>query len=78
VLELWEAHLEAFEIFCALETQWHIAAGFSVARTGLRYSEATNLMRERGIRRERRAALLEDLRVMERAALEVWNKADDE
>lgn len=76
--ELWPENLEAFEIFCALETQWRIASGFAVIRIGLIYSEATREMRERGIKRERRQELMGDLRAMERAALPVLNKRGDD
>lgn len=76
-VEIWPEHLEALELFCALETQWHVAAGFAAVRTGLIYSEATNLMRERGLGRKRRIEVLEQLRVMERAALDAWNEGED-
>lgn len=76
---LWPENLEAFEIFCALESQWRLVAGLgAVGYSGLIYSEATNLMCERGIARRRRLELLEDLRVMERAAMPILNKARDE
>lgn len=76
--EVWKENLESLEIFCALQTQWHRVAGLSrITCTGLMYSEATNYMRERGIARARRLELLEDLRVMERAALETWNGVAD-
>lgn len=74
--ELWPENEEAFVIFCALQTQWHLVSGAArTARAGLMYSEATSYMRERGLRRARRLELLEDLRVMERSALETWSKA---
>ncbi len=74
--EVWEENIEAFEIFCALGTQWHRVSGLGgVAATGLMYSEATSYMRERGLARKRRLELLEDLRVMERASIRTWNAA---
>ena len=75
---IWPEHLEAFEIFCALETQWRIASGFGVFYIGLIYSEATREMRERSIKRERRNELMWQLRVMERAAKPLLNASPDE
>jgi hypothetical protein len=76
--EIWRANLEALEIFCALQTQWRRISGLGgTALTGIIYSEAIGYMRELGLRRVRRAELLGDLRVMERAALETWNKPSD-
>lgn len=75
---IWEENWQAFEIFCALQTQWYSAAGLmGVVRTGLMYQAATDEMRERNIPRARRMELRADLRVMERAALETWNGQAD-
>ncbi len=41
-------------------------------RTGLRYSVVITLMKERGMKRKRRVKLLEDIRVIENAALVRW------
>ena len=76
---MWQENFEALELFLALSTQWRIVAGFAGASyTGLIYSEAIGLMRERGLNRNRRAELLDDLRVMERAALPALNGRDDD
>lgn len=76
--ELWLENVESFEIFCALETQWHMVAGFAVARIGLRYETAIALMRERDIKRVRRVEILDDLRAMERAVLPVLNGREED
>ena len=74
MVALWPENVESFEIFCALESQWRMVAGFGVlAYTGLIYSEAIGLMKERGIKRARRLELLGDLQAMERAAVPVLN-----
>lgn len=78
VFEIWPENEEAFLIFCALQTQWHRISGLGgTARTGLMYSEARLEMRERGLKPARRNELMDDLRVMERAALETWNSDKD-
>lgn len=68
--EVWEANLECVVLFRELETQWRrIATLTGAVRDSLIYSEAIALMREKRIPRARRVELLEDLRLMERAAL---------
>lgn len=65
-------------LFLDLSTQWNVAAGFAgLFYVGLIYSEATTLMKERGWPRARRADALDDLRVMERAALPLLNSRAD-
>lgn len=65
-------------LFLDLSTQWRIAVGLGgTLYLGLAYSEATNLMKERGWPRARRTEALDDLRVMERAALSLLNARGD-
>lgn len=76
--EIWPENLECVALFRELETQWRYAATFAgVVRTGLIYTEATNLMKEQRIPRARRLELLEDLRAMERAALSAFGGGDE-
>jgi len=78
--EIWEANLECVVLFRELETQWRrIATLTGAVRDSLIYSEAIGLMREKRIPRARRLELLEDLRLMERAALRaLGGGADDD
>lgn len=66
--------------FVALQTQWHFAAGADrILRTGLVYASIPFVLDELRVPKPKRQALIADLRVMERAALAVYNepKADD-
>lgn len=72
--EVWPECWEAVSFFVALETQWRWVSGMAVARVGLDYTAVEALMRLRAVPRASRAELLEDLRVMERAALAVWSE----
>lgn len=77
VVEVWPENWESFTLFSSLSTQWVVAVGVSAARRiGLNYPAAESVMRMMNIPRKRQSALLGDLRVMERAALKVWNKDD--
>lgn len=66
--------------FVALQTQWHfVAGGDRIVRTGLMYASIPCVLEELRVPPRQRPALIADLRVMERAALAVYNepKADD-
>lgn len=55
-----------------LQTQWHVGMG---RRTGIIYRAALDRLDEMGIvKRKRRLALMDDLRVMEYAVLEVHSE----
>lgn len=65
--ENWDAVL----LFRSLRNRWQIH-GFSGQRTGLLATEIRATMEMMGFKRKRHAALLEQIEVMEDAALEVW------
>jgi hypothetical protein len=68
-IEIWPCNLEAYSMFMFLQTQWHVGMA---GRTGLIYRAAQDRMDELGIvKRKRRLALMNQLRVMEFAVLEV-------
>ncbi|MFM0192420.1 DUF1799 domain-containing protein [Paraburkholderia strydomiana] len=73
--EVYEENWDAVQVFSALSTQWRMSAfsGFGAARlvhTGLDYAAIEPVYRLIGIRRDRRAAIFEQIRVMEEAALD--------
>ncbi|MCY1253019.1 hypothetical protein D9M68_123140 [compost metagenome] len=62
---------EALQLFLTLQTQWRQVAGMTdCLRTGLDYAAIEPVLRLRGVKRKRQAALFADLRVLEAAALE--------
>lgn len=73
--EVYEENWDAVQVFSALSTQWRMSAfsGFGAARlvhTGLDYGAIEPVYRLIGIRRDRRAAIFQQIRVMEEAALD--------
>ncbi|MFS8973857.1 DUF1799 domain-containing protein [Cupriavidus necator] len=62
---------ESLQLFLTLQTQWRQVAGMAgCVRIGLDYAAIETPLRLYEIKRKRRAALFNDLRVMEAAALE--------
>lgn len=72
--EVWPDNWQAVSFFCRLETQWrYVGSMASVHRVGLEYGGVEAAMRLTGIARGMRAALFDDICLMETAALAVWN-----
>ncbi len=72
--EIWPENIAALELFLELSTQWRAIAGAAgVVMQGLGYADIEACMRLQGIRARDRAGLFLDLRIMERAALQVMN-----
>lgn len=68
VTEIWPDNLEAFNLFVAMQTQWRIGMN---GATGIDYSALPTVMDLYPVPQERRRALFEDIRLMEREALKV-------
>ncbi len=68
---MWPENWPAVELFLACATQWRVD-GMSGAVLGLDYQGVEALMRIRRVRD--RAALFDDLQIMERAALRALNR----
>lgn len=73
VVEVWPEHHEAFELFATLQTQWR--TGMS-GPTGLDYNVLFTTMTMKHIGDEKQIELLDDIRVMESAALNQIHKKD--
>lgn len=69
--EVWEDNMEAVTMFLRLQSQWIVSMGGLV---GLNYQSVQFLFKIYGITNEKQ--LLEDIQVMEFAALAVLNKKD--
>lgn len=70
--EVWPENWEAAQLFLRLSSQWRYGAMGGVI--GLNYPSMESLMRM--LRVKDKAAMVDDLQVMERAALEVLNLPD--
>lgn len=66
-LNVWPENWPAVQLFARVITQWH--SGPIGLPTGLDYSAVEATMRMTGVKKSERATMLEDLRVMEAAAL---------
>jgi hypothetical protein len=63
---------EAFSVFASLETQW--AKNAKGEREGIRYEAMQATLVMTGAKRATWPRLFADVRVMERAALDVWRR----
>lgn len=78
-IKVWDVNRDAVWLFLDLETQWRAVIGLrGLIWLGLDYVAAEALMRARDFGRKRRGRLLEDLRVMEREALDTFAKLESE
>lgn len=80
---LWPENAQSFEVFCAVQTQWDSrmvgVAAFGVGSMrsevcGLKYPGVDVVLRHR-VERKRRAEVLSDIQIMERAALDEFAAA---
>lgn len=74
--EVWPENWAAVQVFLSLSTQWRLLSLSTIAsariiQTGLDYSAVEPVMRLMCIKPRRRAALFEQLQVMEQAVLDV-------
>ena len=74
VTEVWPENFEVFQLFATLQTQWR--TGIS-GPSGLDYNTLFSLMAMQHLSDERQCEILDDIRVMESAALtEIHRKRD--
>ncbi len=69
LFEVWPENWDAIEMWCRVQTQWRTSAGGAI---GLDYSVLAWLFKMYSVEDQR--ALLEDLQIMEGAALAVMNR----
>ena len=74
--EVWPENEEAIDVFLELGSSWDwVAPGMGdPVRVGIRATEIESTLRVLGFRGARRIELFRDIRVMERAALEVLQR----
>ena len=68
--QCWADNWESFNVFAALSTQWNIGPSSII---GLKYESIPVMLT--GIKRARHGRIISDLRVMEIAALGIFNKS---
>lgn len=66
-VEIWPENILAYEVFCAMDTQWRIGMA---GPTGLDYAALPVALRMVGAPRAEWAQLMADVRLMESAALQ--------
>lgn len=69
-IECWPDNWLPFCLFAALETQWNVGPKSVI---GQRYEAIPGVFEEYGIRKKQRAEMRQCLRVMEKAALQLFN-----
>lgn len=72
-LEIWPENWPVVEVFLALSTQWNMVA--MVGPTGINYPAMETIFRIYKVENQRE--MLDDLQVMERAALRAFKGAND-
>lgn len=78
VFELWQENWDSWLFFLAVSTQWTVVAGMGgIVYVNLNHCAIESNMNMRGIGRNMRAKLCDDLLVIERAALQELNKRDN-
>lgn len=69
--ECWPDNWVPFQVFAALSTQWNVGPHRAI---GLRYEAIPVVLQMGGVEEKEHAQILQDLRVMEREALTIFNK----
>ena len=72
-VELWPENVQAYELFCAMDTQWRIGMA---GPTGLDYAALPMALRMIGAARADWQQLMADIRVMESAALQAMRSKE--
>jgi hypothetical protein len=73
VVEIWPENVQAYELFCAMDTQWRIGMA---GPTGLDYAALPMALRMIGAARVDWQQLMADIRVMESAALQAMRSKE--
>lgn len=70
--ECWPDNWLPFQVFSSLATQWNVGPSKAI---GLRYEAIPVVLQMGGVSNKEHAQILQDLRVMEREALQLFNKS---
>lgn len=72
-MELYSVNAPAVRLWLSVAGQWR-RAGMTGLPVALDYAAVESVMNMQDIPRDRRSSLLDDVRVMERATLDVWSE----
>ena len=74
---VWPEHRQAFDVFCAMQTQWRMGGGGmgGSVQTGLDYPALLAVMQLLDVPEADRVQVFADVRVMEGAALDAMAEA---
>lgn len=70
-VEIWAENERSVDVFISMGTQWRVGMA---GATGLDYGPLPFVMRTQGIKRSDWTTILDDIRVMEMAALEEMHR----
>ncbi|WP_367352530.1 DUF1799 domain-containing protein [Achromobacter animicus] len=70
--ELWQEHVPAFNLFTRNYTQWRVGAGGPI---GLDYAVLYHDLDRQELPRAEQQEIMDVLRIIERAALEIFHKS---
>jgi hypothetical protein len=73
--QLYPENATAAAVFLSMSTQWDWTGGMESRRCGLKHEVLPLHMRKIGVPKKRRLAVMDDVQVMEQAALAVWCEA---
>lgn len=73
---VWPENWQAFEVFCAMGSQWRVSAGMAgMVWRGLDYTALPIVEPRMGVKRSERGDLFQRLRIMEAAARTELNRS---
>lgn len=73
-IDIWPEHHETWRVWSAVGNAWSVVAGMGgMAYLGFDRAQAESVMRTMGVKKSKRRRLLDDLLVMESAALPILN-----
>jgi hypothetical protein len=73
---IWPENAAAFRVFMSMSTQWRWTGGMEPQREGLDYTTFDFEIESAGVKKKRRVDVFRGVKVMERAALVAWQKAE--
>ncbi|UDG74220.1 DUF1799 domain-containing protein [Achromobacter sp. 77] len=71
-VELWQEHVPAFNLFTRNYTQWRVGTGGPI---GLDYGVLFHDLDRQELSRAEQQEIMDDVRIIERAALEIFHKS---
>lgn len=73
MVEVWQEHWQAVDLFCQLGTQWRVGFGGTV---GLDYIALNMLLDLHHIKQDKRLELFKKIQILENTALQLMHEKD--